>query len=85
MFTSVPVGSGDDEIYVANADGTNPTALTNNSQDDQEGTWSSNSQWIAFSTDRDGNREIYLMTPDGLNLTNITNNGARDAEPSWDH
>lgn len=39
--------------------------------------------WIAFTTDRDGNDEIYLVMPDGTGAVNLTVNAAVDGDAAW--
>lgn len=39
--------------------------------------------WIAFTTDRDGNDEIYLVMPDGTGAVNLTANAAADGDAAW--
>ena len=74
---------GNEEIYVMDADGSNPTRLTNNSADDGQPAWSPDGSQIAFGSFRDGNPEIYVMDADGSNQTNLTNNPASDRTPAW--
>ena len=75
---------GNDEIYVMNADGSNPVNLTNHEATDIEPAWSPDGNRIAFTTWRDGDAEIYLMDPDGSNTTNITDDIAMfTSEPDW--
>jgi TolB protein len=74
---------GNDEIYVMNADGSNPTNLTNNPAFDADPDWSPDGTKIAFSTHRDGNYEIYVMNADGSSPVNRTNNAATDVHPAW--
>ncbi len=78
------------EIYVMNADGTNPINLTR-SVEKAEGvsTWSPDGKRIAFTSAElfDGhtlvNSDIFVMDVDGGNPINITNHDALDQTPDW--
>jgi TolB protein len=80
---------GTAEIYVMNADGTNPVRLTRGAVSKAGALWFLHPQWspdghkIAFTSDRDGNREIYVMNADGSGLTRLTRNQHDDGHPSW--
>ncbi len=74
---------GNFEIYVMNADGTNPTRVTNDPAQDRHPAWSDDGLRIVFTTDRDGNDEIYAMNADGTRLTRLTNDPAQDFLASW--
>ena len=66
-----------------NADGSAQTRLTNNDANDRSPVWSPEGQFIAFTSNRDGNDEIYVMKADGSSQTRLTKNTAHDGEPTW--
>ncbi len=81
---------GNQEIYVMRSDGSEIRNLTSNVASDFAPTWFTVSgflglgteNWIAFTSNRDGNQEIYRIRPDGTGLTNLTKNPANDYAPS---
>jgi len=62
--------------------GANSSQLTTTNKDDYPA-WSPDSQWIAFTSERDGDQEIYIMTNAGLLQTNLTTRPGRDMQPAW--
>jgi Tol biopolymer transport system component len=74
---------GNSEIYVMQADGSNPTRLTRTAASEGYPNFSPDGKKIVFDTDRDGNFEIYAMNADGSNATRLTNDPARDVSASW--
>jgi Tol biopolymer transport system component/putative hemolysin len=72
------------DIWVMNADGSDPVNLTD-TPDVDEGfpAWSPDGMHIAYTTGRDGNNEIYVMTADGTNPSRWTDNPADDFAPAW--
>ncbi len=72
------------DIWVMNADGSDPVNLTD-TPDIDEGfpAWSPDGMHIAFTSRRDGNNEIYVMNADGTKPTRWTDNPADDFAPAW--
>jgi Tol biopolymer transport system component len=75
--------SGDREVWVMNADGTDPVNLTNSPGADAGAVYSPNGRQIAFHSNRDGNFEIYMMDADGSNQSRLTNHAGMDLWPDW--
>ncbi|MBN1810232.1 MAG: protein kinase [Anaerolineae bacterium] len=79
--------SGDNEIYVANADGSGEWRLTDHPANDTEPAWSPDGSCIIFSSDRDAvdenNEQLYIMNADGANLTRLTYTERNAVHPSW--
>jgi hypothetical protein len=71
------------QLYLMDADGTNPRAVTNDRLDAAYPAWSPNGLSLAFVSERDGNKEIYTMNLDGDGLTNLTRHLADDWTPTW--
>ncbi len=74
---------GNDEIYVMDANGSNPLRVTNDDGKDEWPVWSPDGKWIAFSSDRDGDFEIYIVRLDGSGLKKLTDNTVADTAPAW--
>ena len=71
------------DIFVMNADGSNPVNLTKFPNNDFYPTWSPDGTRIAFISIREGKRELYSMAADGSDVIALTNNNSMDEEPSW--
>ena len=65
------------------ADGSDPTNLTQSAGDDWVPVWSPDGQRLAFASNRDGNTEVYVMDADGTDLTNLTQDAGIDGNPVW--
>ena len=74
---------GNLEIYVMDADGSNPVRLTNEPASDEQPAWSPDGRRLAFTSLRDGNWEVHAMDADGGNQTNMTNSPGQDLHPAW--
>ena len=77
--------SGDEEIYVARADGSNIVALTDDATLDSAPAWSPDGTQIAWESTRDGgvDREIFVMDADGTDVRQLTDNALHDEGPAW--
>lgn len=84
-FASTPGNVNDFlELYVMNADGSNPVRLTNNTKGDGQPSWSPDGTKIAFTTQRDGLALIYVMNSNGSNQVNLTQSTTLDsADAEW--
>lgn len=71
------------DIWVINADGSNPTQLTNYTTSEVAPAWSPDGTRIAYVAYRDGNAEIYVMNADGSGQVNVSNHPAEDYGPAW--
>ena len=75
--------SGNHDIFVMDADGSNEVRLTTDLAYDDQPVWSPDGSTLAFMSDRNGNFEIYTMPGSGGVPTRLTNNFAADGFPAW--
>ena len=78
------------EIYLMNADGSNPINLTHAPERaDGVSSWSPDGNQIVFTSaalfndDILANSDIFVMDADGANSRNLTNHDAQDQTPDW--
>ncbi|MCP4429313.1 MAG: translocation protein TolB, partial [Chloroflexi bacterium] len=83
VFEVVQPSSGFNDLFLINADGSNPRQLTFHPASDSEPVWSPDGSQIAFVSMRDGNWEIYTINADGSELTRVTNTPGDETEPAW--
>ena len=80
--------TGNREIFVMNADGSDQHQITNDPASDTFPTWSPDGATIAFTSNRDAHHSgrqaaIYLMNTDGSNVRRVTWVEGLDGEPSF--
>jgi dipeptidyl aminopeptidase/acylaminoacyl peptidase len=66
--------SGNAQIFVVNADGSNPVNVSNNTTNETQPAWSPDGTQLGFVSDRNGNRDVCIMDADGKNQRCLTNN-----------
>jgi Tol biopolymer transport system component len=84
--------SGDEEIYVMNADGTNVRQLTSNADFDSAPSWSNDGKQIVFERAPAGTftpgieaqeKDVYVMRADGTNVRRLTDSPGLDEGPEF--
>lgn len=75
--------AGYSDIYIANADGTNLTRLTNSPSVDRLPAWSPDGSKIVFASERDNAPGIFVINADGTNEQRLTSNQLVDTTPVW--
>ena len=73
--------SGQYQIYLMNADGSDLKQLTHTQEANETPVFSTDDSKIFFQSHRDGNAEIYVMNVDGSNPVNLSNHPAEDSHP----
>lgn len=71
------------EIFIANADGSNPRNLTNDPAFDGWPAWSPDGQRIAFASNRNARYQIFVMKSDGTDVRLVANTEGRATAPRW--
>ncbi|MFN8652062.1 MAG: Ig-like domain-containing protein [Gemmatimonadales bacterium] len=72
VFASDRFGSGNFDIFVADADGRNPVRLTTDPAADHQPAWTPDGKRIVFVSGRSGSRQLYVMNADGSEARPLT-------------
>jgi Tol biopolymer transport system component len=82
--------SGNEDIWIINANGTGLVQLTHHPKADRHPNWSPDGKKIAFSSNRSGNEEVWvidvaaaLASGDDSMAVNLTQSLGRDRYPFW--
>jgi len=71
------------DIWIANENGADVQRLTDNLARDQFPRFSPDGQWIAFSSNRDGNYDVYVISATGGKPRQLTFHSADDNVVGW--
>ena len=75
---------GDWDIFIMNADGSDPHAITSNTfSSDWMQSWSPDGKWLVYVSSKDGNNELYIIDINGQNQRVLTRNAYSDNSPVW--
>lgn len=78
----VSTGSGNKEIYICDFDGTDVKQFTNNKAITLFPAWSSDGQWIAYTSYLKGNPDLYIKSVANNSINVVSKNGINIA-PAW--
>jgi Tol biopolymer transport system component len=66
------------ELILADADGSNPRKLVPGTHIDYNASFSTDGQWVVFTSERYGSADIFRVHPDGMGLERLTDDPAFD-------
>lgn len=71
------------ELFVAEADGSNPRKLLPGNQVDYNASFSFDGNWIVFTSERNGSADIFRVRADGTDLERLTDSMAFDDQAAF--
>src|SRR4029077_20566514 len=74
---------GNQEIYIARSDGSEPPRMTNDLALDAHPAWSPTGKHLAFATNRWGDFELALLDVESGAVTRLTTSPGLDDYPAW--
>jgi TolB protein len=77
------VGETNSEVFVADADGSNPRNLTHHPAFEGWPAWSPDGSQIAFAGNRNSAYQIFVMRADGSDVRLVANTEGRGTAPKW--
>jgi TolB protein len=77
------VGETNSEVFVADADGSNPQNLTNHPAFEGWPAWSPDGSEIAFAGNRNSAYQVFVMKADGSDVRLVANTEGRATTPRW--
>jgi len=76
-------GPLNDDIFIADADGTHGRPLLPNRANDYNASFSHDGTWIVFTSERNGSADIYRVHPDGSGLEQLTDDPSFDDQAAF--
>lgn len=71
------------DIWLVPTAGGEPRQLTRSPKHDRHPTWSPDSRWIAFESNRDGGFQVYVLPTDGGEARKLTSVSTEATQPVW--
>jgi len=75
--------SGNFEIYIMRADGSDRVPLTTREAVDVEPAWAPDGRYVVFTSNENRNWNLWMVRPDGTGLSQITTDDRDEGGPSW--
>ncbi len=81
-FASTRADGRNIDIWVMNADGSNPIRLTDHQSPDQDPTWAADGQSVFFTSERNGRGEIFRVWLNDRRVERMTSGFSRAIMPA---